>query len=112
MEAGNLRHLREDRGVGPLRKRRPDLFLGNAWEFLDGAFVLLGVRGLWRPAPAGKQPSKGSRLLRPNQRGEPAANRTVPRCRESGRPHKARSTLAIELRSRSRCGAKPLRTSC
>ena len=52
MEAGNLRHLRENRGVGPLRKWRPDLLLGNAREFLDSAFVLLGVRRLRRPSPA------------------------------------------------------------
>src|SRR5262245_46081640 len=53
MEPSDLRHLVEDRGVGPLSKRPADFLVGDTGKFLEAALVSLR-RGLLRePAAAG-----------------------------------------------------------
>ena len=53
IEAGDLRHLGEDTGVGPLGKRPTDLFLGDTREFLEATLVSLRGRLLREPSAAG-----------------------------------------------------------
>src|SRR6476620_8508376 len=52
MEPGDLRHLGEDRGVGPLSKRPADLLRGDTREFLEAALVSLRGSLLREPAAA------------------------------------------------------------